>query len=362
MKKGEKTEVIGAVSDESDSKVDEHAQTSTGLWTKVPGQGGLSLPIDDDSEELPVERRGRKQNRPPPAKQKRKPDVDFSLDAIKEYQQSDEILSKILKLKTEQTEKPAWKDISDKSLEFKFWSARWELLEIKNGVLVMKWKEAARPAQWKVCMPGSLVDPIIWYLHDARTCGHLGIKKIYERAKLSPFYWRNMEDTVKMYVNQCDICGERKDPRFRKRHQMKSYIVGAPFEQLVTDIAGPFPVMKNKNKYILVVADYFSKLTEIYPMLDMRATTVADIIVRAWVKRYGCPTELHSDQDRQYESLIFKELCQLLEIHKTRTTSLHPRSDGMVERMNRTVNDMLSKYIKTHQRLGYAFRLYYNGL
>ncbi|CAC5370888.1 unnamed protein product [Mytilus coruscus] len=159
-----------------------------------------------------------------------------------------------------------------------------------------------------------------------------------------------MQDTVKMYVNQCDICRERKDPRIRKRHHMKSYFVGTTFERVATDIAGPFPVTKNKNKYILVVADYFSKLTKIYPMPDMRATTVAAIIVRAWVKRYGCPTELHSDQGRQYESLIFKELCQLLEIHKTRTTPLHPRSDGMVERMNRTVNDTLSKYIKTHQR------------
>lgn len=41
-------------------------------------------------------------------------------------------------------------------------------------------------------------------------------------------------------------------------------------------------------------------------------------------------------------------MCKLLEIHKCRTTPL--QSDGMVERMNRTVQDMLSKYIKTPQR------------
>ncbi|CAC5384019.1 unnamed protein product [Mytilus coruscus] len=70
-------------------------------------------------------------------------------------------------------------------------------------------------------------------------------------------------------------------------------------------------------------------------MPDMRAETVADILFRAWVKRYGCPVEIHSDQGRQYESAVFRELCQLLEINKTRTTPLHPRSDGMIERMNR---------------------------
>ncbi|KAK3107787.1 hypothetical protein FSP39_022147 [Pinctada imbricata] len=214
----------------------------------------------------------------------------------------------------------------------------------------MKWKEAARPVRWKICVPGSLIDPILWYLHDARTCGHPGIKKTYEKANLCPFYWRNMQDTIKLYVNQCEICGERKDPRFKKRHGLKSYVVGAPFERIATDIAGPFPITENKNKYILVVTDYFTKLTEIYPMPYMQAKTVADILVRAWIKRYGCPAELHSDQGRQYESLIFKEMCKLLEINKTRTTSLHPWSDGMVERMNRTVNDMLSKYIQKHQK------------
>ncbi|CAC5386202.1 unnamed protein product [Mytilus coruscus] len=43
-------------------------------------------------------------------------------------------------------------------------------------------------------------------------------------------------------------------------------------------------------------------------------------------------------------------MCTMLEINKTRTTLFHPRSDGMIERMNRSINDMLSKYIKSHQK------------
>jgi transposase InsO family protein len=96
------------------------------------------------------------------------------------------------------------------------------------------------------------------------------------------------------------------------------------------------------------VGDYFTKLTELYAMPNMKAETVADIIFRAWIKRYGCPIEIYSDQGRQYESDVFKKMCQLLEINKTRTTSFLPRSDGMIERVNITVNDMLSKYIKRH--------------
>lgn len=145
-------------------------------------------------------------------------------------------------------------------------------------------------------------------------------------------------------VNKCEICGERKNPAFKKRHPLKSHVVGAPFERIATDIAGLYPLTEKGNRYILVLADYFSKLTEIYPIQDIRAETVADTIFRGWMKRYryGCLMQLHSDQGRQYESILFQELCKLLEVEKTRTTPLHPRYDGMMERMNKTINDMLS--------------------
>ena len=44
-----------------------------------------------------------------------------------------------------------------------------------------------------------------------------------------------------------------------------------------------------------------------------------------------------------------KEVCQLLGITKTRTTPYNPKSDGLVERMNRTLLDMISKMIEPGQ-------------
>ena len=76
--------------------------------------------------------------------------------------------------------------------------------------------------------------------------------------------------------------------------------------------------------YILVIADYFTKFTEIFPLRDIEAETVANTIFRGWIKRYGCPQELHSDQGVQFESQIFQELCKMLQINKTRTTAYHP--------------------------------------
>ena len=61
-----------------------------------------------------------------------------------------------------------------------------------------------------------------------------------------------------------------------------------------------------------------------------------------FIIRYGVPEILHTDQGGNFESILIKELCQILGITKTRTTPYHPQSDGMIERFNRTLLNMLS--------------------
>jgi transposase InsO family protein len=95
--------------------------------------------------------------------------------------------------------------------------------------------------------------------------------------------------------------------------------------------------------------DYFSKWPEVYALPNQEATTVADVLVEQWVSRFGVPMELHSDQGRNFESHVFREVCKLLGIHKTRTTPLHPQSDGMVERFNRTLEQYLTKVVSERQ-------------
>ena len=114
---------------------------------------------------------------------------------------------------------------------------------------------------------------------------------------------------------------------------MGQYNVGAPMERLALDVLGPLPISNAGNKYQLIVADYFTKWPEAYPLPNQEATTVAEVVVNEFVCRFGVPLEIHSDQGRNFESAAFTEMCNLIGM-KTRTTPLHPQSDGMVERFN----------------------------
>ena len=55
--------------------------------------------------------------------------------------------------------------------------------------------------------------------------------------------------------------------------------------------------------------------------------------------RFSPPEQL---QGRTFESSIISQVCKLLGIRKSRTTPYHPQSDGLVERFNRTLLDMLA--------------------
>ena len=79
---------------------------------------------------------------------------------------------------------------------------------------------------------------------------------------------------------------------------------------------GPFPESEAGNTYILVVGDYFTLWMEAYPIPNMEAITVARMLTDKFFCRFGLPEQLHSDQGKQFESQLLKEVCNILKSTK----------------------------------------------
>ena len=99
----------------------------------------------------------------------------------------------------------------------------------------------------------------------------------------------------------------------------------------------------------MLIGDHFTKWYEAIPLPDQRAETTADALLNHWICRFGCPHSIHTDQGRNFESDLFQQIMRRLENNKTRTTSFHPQSNAVIERMNRTLLNMLSKCLDQNQ-------------
>ena len=266
--------------------------------------------------------------------------VTGSRSDLRACQVADDDLGKIIAWKKSCPSHPAWKDVSTENKSIKTYWSQWERLSLRNGVLCRQWEsEAGDEVRWQLVMPSSLRNDVLQELHTEETAGHLGVNKTLGRVK-ERFYWPRCTKDVKDWCRACDLCASRERPTRTPRAPLQTYNVGAPLERVALDIMGPLPESDRGNKYILVIGDYFSKWTEAFAIPNQEATTVARVLVEEFVARFGIPRQIHSDQGRNFESKVFQEMCEALGMDKTRTTPLHPQSDGMIERFNRTLEGM----------------------
>ena len=151
---------------------------------------------------------------------------------------------------------------------------------------------------------------------------------------------------MRLHCEACTSCANRKTLAPKKRAPLQPIQAGHPLEIVAMDLTGSFPECPEGNRYILVVSDYFTKWMEAYTLPDQEATTVAQKLVDEFFCRFSVPEQLHSDQGKQFESKLISTICQLLQVKKSRTIPYHPQSNGLVERFNRTLTNMLASTAK----------------
>ena len=100
---------------------------------------------------------------------------------------------------------------------------------------------------------------------------------------------------------------------------------------------------------MLVVVDHFTKWVQLFAMETQTAEDVAKRLMLVFY-RHGIPETILSDQGTNFQSVLLAELYELLNIHKVRTSPYHPQTDGLTERLNRTLQAMLACYVEKEQK------------
>ncbi len=132
----------------------------------------------------------------------------------------------------------------------------------------------------------------------------------------------------------------KRGPR-RQRAPLQQELSGALFDRVAFDEIGPLPITANGNRFILTMIDYFSKWAEAYSLPNHKAETVADCIVKRWIAHHGIPVRIHSDNAPEFRGHVITQLKKMLSMKGTFTTPYRPQSNGLCERMNQTIENII---------------------
>lgn len=275
-------------------------------------------------------------------------EADWTVDEVSRLPRQDPVIGKVMQQLETQSPPPAsWGGDRD----LRSYKRLYHQLQLTDGMLYRD-KDVTLPGgktekKEVVVVPRALVPEVLQQVHEKS--GHLGIEKTLARVT-ERYWWPGYTMDGMDWVRCCETCARRKGPAINPRAPLISVPIGAPLEMLAMDALGPLPLSNKGNKYMLVVSDYYTKWPEVFPLVDQKAVTVAEVLYSEVITRFGVPLVLHSDQGRNFEGSVMRELCRLLGMKKARTTPYHPQCDGLVERLNRTLLDLLAKHVNENQK------------
>lgn len=266
------------------------------------------------------------------------------MQTLEEAQESDEDLRLVRSWLGTGASVPSLQEIlTEGEIVKALWHQR-DLLYLNSGLLCRRIPEGIE----QVLVPRNLREEFMKQAHTGITGGHLGVRRtrlqIQRRA-----YWVGWSADVKRFCRRCARCCQYHRGPPPRQGPLQPILCGEPWEWISVDITGPHPRSRRGHIFILTMMDNFSKFEEAVVLSNQEASTVAKALVETVVVRYGVPPQILSDQGTNFDGIVFKEMCRLLDIDKLHTTSYHPQANGLIERFHRTLNSMLGKVVSLRQ-------------
>jgi transposase InsO family protein len=175
--------------------------------------------------------------------------------------------------------------------------------------------------------------------------GHLGHKKTAALVRRY-FFWPTLSRDVNDYTRACEPCARSKavtQKPYGLTHALD--VPKLPWRQVGMDFMTGLPPVKLDGgtvDAVLTVTDYLSKMVILIPLSSTAdAQTVATLVFRHVVSRFGLPTSIVSDRDPKFTSTFWASLHKMAGVTLKMSTSAHPQTDGRAEVTNKTVGQIL---------------------
>jgi len=217
------------------------------------------------------------------------------------------------------------------------------LLELEEGCVYRKgmlWVPADKV----------LIQSVLESEHDTKVAGHMGQDKTIELVRRN-FWWPKMDERIIDFVRSCPLCQKDKTARHQPYGLLNPLeLPYAPWQSVAMDFITDLPLSEGCDQ-LWVVIDRFTKMAHFIalPKDGKTASDLARIFAREIWRFHGLPSDIVSDRDSRFTSVVWKEFLQLAGIRSRMSTAFHPQTDGQTERLNQTIEAYLRSFVNHEQ-------------
>ncbi|PKA67250.1 hypothetical protein AXF42_Ash004742 [Apostasia shenzhenica] len=187
-----------------------------------------------------------------------------------------------------------------------------------------------------------LRQAILREAHSSKYIIHPGETKMYHDLK-QVVWWPALKKDVVEVIKKCVPCQQVKSEHQQPGGLLQPLLIPTwKWEEVAMDFVVGLPRSQRGNDAIWVVVDRLTKSVHLLPMkitdfIDKLAKIYVDQIVRL----HGVPTAIISDRVPKFTSHFWKKLHKTFDTNLKFSTAFHPQTDGQIERIIQTLEDLL---------------------
>lgn len=166
--------------------------------------------------------------------------------------------------------------------------------------------------------------------------GHASSEKLINLLKKAGNTDKDIFKCIEKVVSECVTCQRYKKPAPRPvvcfpRATDHNQTVAMDLHQLEASL------------WYLHIMDEFSRFSAGCITHTKQASKIVSLFMKYWISVHGAPKRILSDNGGEFDNSEFREMAEEFNIELVTTPAYSPWSNGMLERHNQTLTDMLLK-------------------
>ena len=195
----------------------------------------------------------------------------------------------------------------------------------------------------RIIVPRLLQRDFVEQLHVK--LGHPGTYKLKKNIDAF-FVGKGLAKMILNYSRNCNVYQLNKTPVRTYGESTGQALGEKQFSVVCTDIVGPYSLQEFKQIFdsdkffVITFIDTLTKMT----LIELTETITEDKILKTlkkWIRKYGKPERIVSDNGRQYHGKNLKKYCVEKRITQTYVSRFNPQANSTAETINKTISSVL---------------------